>query len=53
MALTQEQLDALPKYKNTAQAVAGKDVIIYVAAVVLIMVFPDLVTFLPKLLKLM
>lgn len=28
-------------------------VIIYVAAVVLIMVFPDLVTFLPKLLKLM
>lgn len=32
MALTQEQLDALPKYKNTAQAVAGKDVIIYVAA---------------------
>lgn len=32
MALTEEQIKNLPEYRDTAQAVAGKDVIIYVAA---------------------
>ena len=32
MALTTEQIKNLPEYKETATAVAGKDVIIYVAA---------------------
>lgn len=32
MALTEEQIKVLPEYRDTAQAVAGKDVIIYVAA---------------------